>query len=113
MKNVLAEFQPDVVLVILQVRLHLLLFINKSKWDMWKLDLEQVIFIVLGQKKQIDRLLEYCQTITLLPQNNLLKENKDLKDIIVTGNTVIDALFLALRKIKRSKYKKTNIRFKL
>jgi UDP-N-acetylglucosamine 2-epimerase (non-hydrolysing) len=35
--------------------------------------------------------------------NNLLKENKDSKSIVVTGNTVIDALFLALEKIKINK----------
>jgi UDP-N-acetylglucosamine 2-epimerase (non-hydrolysing) len=33
-------------------------------------------------------------------RENLLKENVDEKDIVVTGNTVIDALFLALEKIR-------------
>jgi UDP-N-acetylglucosamine 2-epimerase (non-hydrolysing) len=33
-------------------------------------------------------------------KENLLKENKNINNIIVTGNTVIDALFLALNKIK-------------
>ncbi len=33
---------------------------------------------------------------------NLLKENIDAKDIIITGNTVIDALFLILNKIKQN-----------
>jgi UDP-N-acetylglucosamine 2-epimerase (non-hydrolysing) len=36
-------------------------------------------------------------------KNNLLKENIKEKNIIITGNTVIDALFLALEKIKTKK----------
>lgn len=39
---------------------------------------------------------------TKTSKNNLLKENKDSKNIIVTGNTVIDALYLALDKIKHN-----------
>ena len=38
---------------------------------------------------------------TTRSKENLLKENKDPKTIVVTGNTVIDALHLALDKIKR------------
>jgi len=40
---------------------------------------------------------------TQTSKENLLKENVNEKNIIVTGNTVIDALFLALEKIKSSK----------
>ena len=39
---------------------------------------------------------------TVTSQNNLIKENKNPNNIIVTGNTVIDALFWALDKIKKS-----------
>jgi len=39
---------------------------------------------------------------TVTSQNNLIKENKNPDTIIVTGNTVIDALFWALDKIKKS-----------
>jgi len=39
---------------------------------------------------------------TVTSQNNLIKENKNPDNIIVTGNTVIDALFWALDKIKKS-----------
>ncbi len=35
-------------------------------------------------------------------KHNLLKENTQERNIVVTGNTVIDALFLALEKIKSS-----------
>ncbi len=37
---------------------------------------------------------------TVVSKNNLLKENKIEENIVITGNTVIDALFLALEKIK-------------
>jgi len=39
---------------------------------------------------------------TLSSKYNLLKENKREENIVITGNTVIDALFLALDKIKSS-----------
>ena len=41
--------------------------------------------------------------------DNLIKENKNSKNIIITGNTVIDALFLALKKIENSKVLKNSI----
>lgn len=39
---------------------------------------------------------------TSTSRSNLLKENVNEKNIVVTGNTVIDALFLALDKIKNN-----------
>jgi len=39
---------------------------------------------------------------TTTSEDNLLRENKDSKNIIVTGNTVIDALYLALNKIQNN-----------
>ncbi len=48
-------------------------------------------------------LANYHFAPTLTSKINLLKENKKEKDIIVTGNTVIDALFLALKKIGLNK----------
>ena len=48
-------------------------------------------------------LANYHFAPTTTSQKNLLKENKDSDTIVVTGNTVIDALFLALDKIKNSK----------
>ena len=47
-------------------------------------------------------LANYHFAPTKTAQQNLLKENKSQRSIIVTGNTVIDALFLALKKIKNS-----------
>ncbi len=48
-------------------------------------------------------LANYHFAPTDVSKENLVKENKDSKNIVVTGNTVIDALFLALDKIKKSK----------
>lgn len=46
---------------------------------------------------------------TSTSRENLLKENVNDSNIIVTGNTVIDALFLALDKIKSNKQLETDI----
>ncbi|RXI39048.1 UDP-N-acetylglucosamine 2-epimerase (non-hydrolyzing) [Malaciobacter mytili] len=46
---------------------------------------------------------------TTTSQKNLLKENKEPNDIVVTGNTVIDALFLALDKIENNQELKNRI----
>lgn len=48
-------------------------------------------------------LANYHFAPTSTSQENLLRENKDENNIIVTGNTVIDALYLALDKIKNSR----------
>jgi UDP-N-acetylglucosamine 2-epimerase (non-hydrolysing) len=48
-------------------------------------------------------LADYHFAPTINSKENLLKENKNLKNIIVVGNTVIDALFLTLDKINNSK----------
>ena len=45
-------------------------------------------------------LAAYHFTPTEATKNNLLAENKDAKNIIVTGNTVIDALHMTLKKIE-------------
>ncbi|SFV70678.1 UDP-N-acetylglucosamine 2-epimerase [hydrothermal vent metagenome] len=54
-------------------------------------------------------LANYHFAPTKISQENLLKENKKADSILVTGNTVIDALFLALNKIKSSSELKTKI----
>ena len=54
-------------------------------------------------------LANYHFTPTATSEENLLKENKDKNTIIITGNTVIDALFLALEKIKTNNELKTQI----
>jgi len=53
--------------------------------------------------RQISGILsQYHFAPTLTSRDNLLKENKEPNNIVVTGNTVIDALHLALNKIKNS-----------
>ena len=47
-------------------------------------------------------LANYHFAPTATSKENLLRENKDSNTIMVTGNTVIDALYLALDKIKSS-----------
>ena len=46
------------------------------------------------------RIAKYHFSPTLLSKENLLKEGINEKDILVTGNTVIDALYMVLNKIK-------------
>ena len=46
---------------------------------------------------------------TINSEENLLKENKSKNSIVVTGNTVIDALLLALEKIEKSSDLKNQI----
>jgi len=54
-------------------------------------------------------LTNYHFAPTVNAKNNLLKEGKKESSIIVTGNTVIDALFLILNKIKQNKTLQKNI----
>ncbi len=54
-------------------------------------------------------LANYHFAPTTTSQENLLRENKEPKSILVTGNTVIDALYLALDKIKNNSTLKESI----
>ncbi|MFY4744028.1 non-hydrolyzing UDP-N-acetylglucosamine 2-epimerase [Aliarcobacter butzleri] len=54
-------------------------------------------------------LANYHFSPTTTSRDNLLKENKNQNDILVTGNTVIDALFLALDKIEQNDELKSKI----
>lgn len=55
------------------------------------------------------QITEYHFAPTQTSCDNLLRENVKSANIIVTGNTVIDALFLALDKIKSNKHLETEI----
>ena len=59
------------------------------------------------------RIANYHFAPTEMAKNNLLKENVEEKNIFVTGNTVIDALHLALDKVKKSKKLQEHIKEKL
>lgn len=117
LKNVLNEFKPDVVLVhgdtTTTSASSLAAFYNKIKvghveaglrtgdlYSPWPEEANRQITGVLAN---------YHFAPTTTSEKNLLKENKDPKNIIVTGNTVIDALFLALDKIEKNDELKTKI----
>lgn len=51
-------------------------------------------------RRMTGRIATYHFAPTELSRQNLLKENVDDKNIIITGNTVIDALFMVVDKIK-------------
>ena len=108
MKDVLSDFQPDVVLVhgdtTTTSATSLSAFYQKIKvghveaglrthdlYSPWPEEANRQIAGVLSN-------FHFAPTVT--SQDNLIRENKDTKNIIVTGNTVIDALFLALDKIE-------------
>mgnify|MGYP001179540394 FL=1 len=59
------------------------------------------------------RIATYHFAPTETAKNNLLRENVKPENIFVTGNTVIDALFLALNKIKKSEKLQEEIKTKI
>ena len=110
MKSVLEDFKPDFILVhgdtTTTSSASLAAFYQKIKvghveaglrtgdiYSPWPEEANRQITGVLAN---------YHFAPTTTSQNNLLKENKDSKNIIVTGNTVIDALFLALDQIENN-----------
>jgi UDP-N-acetylglucosamine 2-epimerase (non-hydrolysing) len=56
-----------------------------------------------GNRKLTSQITRYHFAPTIESKNNLLNENVKEEDIIVTGNTVIDSLFIILDKIKNNK----------
>ena len=117
LKDVLNDFNPDVVLVhgdtTTTSSASLASFYNKIKvghveaglrtgdmYSPWPEEANRQITGVLAN---------YHFAPTTTSANNLLKENKNPNDIVVTGNTVIDALFLALDKIEKNDELKSKI----
>jgi UDP-N-acetylglucosamine 2-epimerase (non-hydrolysing) len=117
LKDVLRAFKPDVVLVhgdtTTTSASSLAAFYEKIKvghveaglrtgdiYSPWPEEANRQITGVLAN---------YHFAPTSTSSNNLIKENKDTKNIIVTGNTVIDALFLALAKIENNEDLKNSI----
>jgi len=117
LKDVLNDFNPDVVLVhgdtTTTSASSLAAFYNKIKvghveaglrtgdmYSPWPEEANRQITGVLAN---------YHFAPTTTSENNLLKENKNKDNIIVTGNTVIDALFLALDKIENNNDLKNKI----
>jgi UDP-N-acetylglucosamine 2-epimerase (non-hydrolysing) len=110
MKDVLTDFSPDIVLVhgdtTTTSATSLAAFYQKIKvghveaglrtGDMYSPWPEEANRQITGA------LASYHFAPTTTSRDNLLRENKNEANIIVTGNTVIDALFLALDKIENS-----------
>ena len=117
MKDVLSDFQPDIVLVhgdtTTTSATSLAAFYQKIKVGHVEAGLRtDDIYSPWPEEanRQITGILStYHFAPTSNSQDNLLRENKNSKDIIVTGNTVIDALFLALDKIENSEVLKAKI----
>ena len=111
MKDVLNDFKPDVVLVhgdtTTTSATSLSAFYQQIKIGHVEAGLRTGNLLSPWPEeanRQITGVLaNYHFAPTTTSQKNLLKENKNTKNVIVTGNTVIDALYLALKKIKQSK----------
>ena len=117
MKDILSDFQPDIVLVhgdtTTTSATALAAFYQKVKvghveaglrtgdiYSPWPEEANRQITGVLAN---------YHFAPTDISKENLVKENKDARNIIITGNTVIDALLLALEKIENSPMLKKKI----
>ena len=117
LKGVLNEFKPNIVLVhgdtTTTFAVSLAAFYQKIKvghveaglrtgniYSPWPEEANRQITGVLAN---------YHFAPTTTSRDNLLKENKNPLDITVTGNTVIDALFLALDKIEKNQELKSKI----
>ena len=117
LKGVLNEFKPNIVLVhgdtTTTFAVSLAAFYQKIKvghveaglrtgniYSPWPEEANRQITGVLAN---------YHFAPTTTSRDNLLKENKNPLDIAVTGNTVIDALFLALEKIENNQELKGKI----
>lgn len=111
MRDILTDFKPDIVLVhgdtTTTCATSLAAFYQKIKvghveaglrtnnlYSPWPEEANRQVTGVIAN---------YHFAPTELSRLNLLKENKNPDNIIVTGNTVIDALFLVLNKIENSK----------
>ena len=60
-------------------------------------------------RQLVDIIASYHFAPTNLSKQNLIKENKSPKNIVVTGNTVIDALFLLLDRMQKDSRLKDKI----
>jgi UDP-N-acetylglucosamine 2-epimerase (non-hydrolysing) len=117
MKSVLEDFRPDTVLVhgdtTTNFAASLSAFYQKIKVGHVEAGL-RTNNIYSPFPEEVNRqltgvLANYHFAPTENSKNNLIKENKNPKNIIVTGNTVIDALLLVLDKIKNNKVLKEKI----
>jgi UDP-N-acetylglucosamine 2-epimerase (non-hydrolysing) len=116
-KDVLSDFKPDVVLVhgdtTTTSATSLSTFYQQIKIGHVEAGLRTGDLLSPwpeeANRQMTGVLANYHFAPTTTSQNNLLKENKDTNSVVVSGNTVIDALFLALAKIKNNNKIETQI----
>jgi UDP-N-acetylglucosamine 2-epimerase (non-hydrolysing) len=117
MKGILGDFKPDIVLVhgdtTTTSATSIAAFYQKIKVGHVEAGLRtKDIYSPWPEEanRQITGILtSYHFAPTTTSRDNLLREDKDEAAILVTGNTVIDALFLALDKIENNKELKSDI----
>ncbi|BCD62066.1 UDP-N-acetylglucosamine 2-epimerase (non-hydrolysing) [Nitratiruptor sp. YY08-26] len=110
-KEILDDFQPDIVLVhgdtTTTFAASLAAFYQKIRVGHVEAGLRTYNLYAPWPEEANRELTGVLATYHFAPtksaKENLIKENRDPKNIIVTGNTVIDALFLALKKIENDK----------
>jgi UDP-N-acetylglucosamine 2-epimerase (non-hydrolysing) len=110
MKNVLEDFNPDYVLVhgdtTTTMAASLASFYHGSKVCHVEAGLrthnKRSPFPEEINRQIVGRIADYHFTPTQFSKSNLIKENIEDKNIVVTGNTVIDALFQSIEKIKEN-----------
>jgi UDP-N-acetylglucosamine 2-epimerase (non-hydrolysing) len=117
LKEILNDFKPDVVLVhgdtTTTFAASLAAFYQKIKIGHVEAGL-RTYNLYSPWPEEANReltgiLANYHFAPTKSAKENLIKEGKNPENIIVTGNTVIDALFLALKKIEKNEKLKNNI----
>jgi len=121
MKDVLSDFKPDIVLVhgdtTTTSATSLSAFYQQIKIGHVEAGLRTGDLLSPWPEeanRQITGVLaNYHFAPTTTSRDNLLKENKDKNSVVVTGNTVIDALFLAIDKIKNNKNLENQIRLQI
>lgn len=110
MKNVLNDFKPDIVFVhgdtTTTLAVSLAAFYQQIKVAHVEAGLRTGDIYSPWPEEANRQLTTQITTYHFAPtqtsRDNLLRENVNPENIIVTGNTVIDALFLALEKIKNN-----------
>ncbi len=117
MKDVLLDYRPDIVLVhgdtTTTFATSLAAFYQKIKVGHVEAGLRTGNIYSPWPEEANRQLTSQITTYHFAPtstsKQNLLNENVLEKNIVITGNTVIDALFLALDKIKNDKTLENNI----
>ncbi len=121
MKSVLEDFQPDLVLVhgdtttTLATSLaafYLGIHIGHIEAGLRTNDLYSPWPEEMN-RQLTDRISTYFFVPTTASKENLIRENTNSSNIVVTGNTVIDALFFTLNKFKRDDCLLARIRSKI